>query len=822
MNRVVLFIALALLSTACRSTTALFGIDSFFRPETVDFACYDRSQNRVVAMSRCAEDTDDEEVGLLALVTQWARGQVAAVDLVAGKPVDASQLIPGFTYVNVGVSPTGIVHVDPSAVGPAVTVIASYGARRLETLETGVFHPDIPAESGDGRFLRSALTLPEAPTDVVFLPTDAIAGARGLVVVAIPGLGSIGTIALLDDGTLDDASLTLLPVSDAPATPVGGGLVDEADPWQRICPPTRAPHLAHGVAAAPVFLHDPAPHRLRVDTFGDDPVVLVADEGVPFIHRFALDEGALIELDAIATPVPLLDLTVTPALGRDLVDPPDMPGSERLLYGIDATDRSVLVLDYDETSATFGDALAVQSGEGPSDRLFFRSGATRVEVLTPGFARALDPDSSDFGLCPSNVASRAELARPDRMRGVFLGVALANGQIQFVDIWDLDATCRGGNALCQSPSIAEDVIVSIRRNRPRQASFVNALPRVTGTPTLRYGASPGRITESGEPATGDGPGLTPFPSCPGDDYYLQGYPDAEEFPGATPLVCLARDPWSGAVQRFTATWEGRVPGSGFEGARIVDGPNGRPSLVVPSFDFCGVGALGVDNVVDAGLDEVDPEAGYQGDFVFISAPLPFAREDAPECAKFRIPESGTRPPALLRVLDAARGRLDLGDGPNTTVAEVRACFTQPFGGHLQVRDAYVVRASVTLTRHRVVEDAEERCTLDTAERPFDPEDPRSAMSFRALEGRPFVHPLVAFTISAPGEGDEGLLPGSTTEAELVIDVGRVPSTLGLPNNGNVRDLAWNDIDQRFYAVNTSGNSLLRIRADRLAITERLD
>src|SRR5690606_9074162 len=170
MKRFVLLLALAAITPGCKKTTSLLGVDSFFRPEAVDFACYDRAAKRIVEMARCEAHAEGEELGLLALVTQWARGQVAAVDVELGRPVDASKLIPGYTYVNVGVSPTGIAHVDPSESGPAVTLVSSYGARRLETLETGVFHPDIAAESGDGRFLRSAITLPEAPTDVVFVP----------------------------------------------------------------------------------------------------------------------------------------------------------------------------------------------------------------------------------------------------------------------------------------------------------------------------------------------------------------------------------------------------------------------------------------------------------------------------------------------------------------------------------------------------------------------------------------------------------------------------------------------------------------------------
>lgn len=818
MKRFVLLLALAAITPGCKKTTSLLGVDSFFRPEAVDFACYDRAAKRIVEMARCEAHAEGEELGLLALVTQWARGQVAAVDVELGRPVDASKLIPGYTYVNVGVSPTGIAHVDPSESGPAITLVSSYGARRLETLETGVFHPDIAAESGDGRFLRSAITLPEAPTDVVFIPSEDIPGARGLAVVAMPGIGSIGTVAILDDGTLDEASLTILPVSDAPASPVGGGVVDEADPWERICPPDRAPRLARTDLPAPIALGDPAPHRLRVDTEGDAPILLVADEGMPFVHRFELAAGALTELDPIATPVPILDLTFTPRLGRTLEDEPSAPSSDRVLYGIDAVDRSVLALDYDETSPTFGDLLAVQSGEGRADRIFFRSGARRIEVLTPGLARSIDPAESDFGLCQPTVLSRAELARPDRMRGVFLGVALANGQIQFVDVWDLDAPCRGGNA-CQNPVFGDDVYVSIRRNRPRLASFVSALPRVTGTPTLRYGSSPGRITETGEPSSGAGPGLLPFEGgCPGGDYFLQGYPSPVDFPNTSPVVCVAADPWSGAIQRVQATFEGAIPGAGFQNARVVDGPNGRPSLEVPDFDFCRAGVLGLDNVVDAALGSDEPEAGYEGDFVLVTSPLPFSRLDDPECARFRIPESGSRDPVLLRVLDAGRGRLDLGDGPTVTVDEVRACFTEPFGGEVHVRDAFVVRTTVSRGAHRVVEDEDGRCTIDVANQPFDPADPASARNFRAREGKPFVHPAVAFTIG----GGEDLVPGSTTEAELIVDVGRVPGALTLSGNGNVRDLAWSEIDQRFYAIDTSGNTLLRIRADRLQVTERLD
>lgn len=823
MNRLRLasFIALVLALSACKGTTVLVGVESFLRPESIEFACFDEETKTVVALEKC--DGEDLRYIHLALVTQWARGQLAAVNLETNLPIDSSKLIPGYTYVNVGVSPTGIVALDPSTSGPAITLIASYGSRRIESVETGTFYPESEPFSEEGLYLRSAVTLPDAPTDLAFLPSDAVDGARGLAIVTLPASSQIATVRVLDDGTLDEGSLTLYAVQDAPLASIGGGTVDESAPYERICPLDRAPELATADARDPLILGPAAPHRLKVDLHANPPTILVADSGVPFLHRFEFDGTALIEIEAIATQVPLLDLDLTRPLGETPDDAPDAEYTARILYGIDASDRSVLAIDYDASSPSFGDTLAASAGEGAADRIFIRGAASRIAIIEPGLRDALDPASASYGICPPSEHSRAQEARPNRLRGVFLSVATLAGDVYFVDVWDLDASCRGG-LNCAAPARADDQYVAIRRNRQRLGTFSAGAPTVVGTPHLRFGSSPGRIHEDGDPGSGGGAPLIPFAGgCPDETKLLQAYPSSELFPNRAPLICLSSDPWSGAIQRFSARWEAPIPGTTFGAARLTS-QGGLGTLSVQDFDFCRAGVLGADNILNAGLAEDEPEAGYGGDFIDITSALPRSRAGDAECAPFLDNTVDARSPILLRVLHSSRGELTLGDGPVYTVDEVARCFDQPLGGVVRVRDAYFVRGSVSGFEHRVIEGSGGRCEIDTSNHPFDPLDAGTARNFRAIEGKPFIHPLIAFTIGPPLNADPavGLAPGTEIDAELIVDVGRIVPPLQLPTRGNIRDLAFSPIDQRLYAVDTANNTLLKISLDGVEITHRID
>lgn len=822
-----LFATIFIALSGCKGTSVLVGVESFLRPESIAFACFDSQEKVVVALEHCEGDRADEDEELryipLALVTQWARGQLAAVNLATNQPIDASRLIPGYTYVNVGVSPTGLVSLDPSESGPAITLVASYGSRRIESVETGTFYPESKPAGEDGLYLRSAVILPDAPTDLVFLPSDEIPGARGIAIAALPASAQIATVAVLDDGSLDEASLTLYAVQDPPALSVGGGTVDEDSPYEKICPLDRAPGLAVADARDPLTLGPPAPHRLRIDPYTEPPAVLVADSGIPYLHRFEFDGGALVEIEAIATQVPLLDFDITRPLGESVDDQPDGEYSARVLYGIDASDRSVLAIDFGPDSPSFGETIASSAGEGPSDRVFIRGGAARVSIVEPGFLEAQDPNSDAYGVCPPNENDRAQEARPNRLRGVFLGVATLSGDLHFIDVWDLDASCRGGGG-CVGPARADDQYVAIRRNRQRLGSFSSGAPTVIGTPHLRFGSSPGRIDESGQPGSGGGAPLLPFSEgCPGGDALGQAYPSADLYPNSAPLICLATDPWSGTTQRFTAGWEAAIPGASFGAARLISqGATG--TLDVQDFDFCRAGVLGAEDVANAGLGDDEPEAGYGGDFIDVTSALPRSRAGDPSCVAFASNHLEARTPILLHVLRAARGELTLGDGPRYTVDEVAYCFDQPFAASVRVRDAYFVRGSLSGFGHRVIEDTDGSCIIDTAGQPFDPDDPSSAENFRAMEGKAFVHPLIAFTIGAPLNADpaEGLAPGAEIDAELLVDIGRVVPPLSLPTRGNLRDLVFSPTDQRLYAVDTANNTLLKISLDGLEITHRID
>ncbi|MDB4940496.1 MAG: hypothetical protein JWP97_30 [Labilithrix sp.] len=172
---------------------------------------------------------------LFAVVTQSQRGEIAVVDLTAGKLVDQKRAVPGINFLPVGANPTGVA---ASPDGKMIFVASAetnkpaiYGipTRRLLGDSPGFTSGAEPANLGSW----PVCSLPQNPGAIAVVPRrsggaggDAGAGDAGAagkaatydIVVVLPGdrLGSAkvltldpqpfrrGTLPLWPDGTLDD------------------------------------------------------------------------------------------------------------------------------------------------------------------------------------------------------------------------------------------------------------------------------------------------------------------------------------------------------------------------------------------------------------------------------------------------------------------------------------------------------------------------------------------------------------------------------------------------------------------------------------------
>jgi hypothetical protein len=811
--------AVLLAVAGCSSSTAI-NPSSFNLPGDISFACVrlevPGSPAEMAPLADCAvqdDQNDPDTHSTIAMVTQVATGEVAAIDLRENLSLDSDPLVPGFTYVRVGEIPTGIATIDPSAMAPSVTFVSAFGSRTIEAIDTARFHPDVP-DSTD--YVPTHVDLPEGPTDVAFVPLAGDATRLGFVYAPLPASGEVVQVPVLLDGQLDVGHVDVIALD--PAGALGPAVEAEVDPYQRLCPLDRDLRTASATPLPTVDLGAPRPVQLTVDAASSPPVLLVADEQVPVIHRFSIDASGATPLPGFDVGVPTTDVVVTPNVARHVDDDPLASPElidQRYLYAIDATDGSVLAVDYTPGSATLGSVLAVNFGPLPADRIGFREPARTLEVLAPEYEMAFDPASEEPGLCKVTDADRADDATPAELRGVFLAIGFSGGGVGIVDVWDLEATCRGG-ASCQNPPLTDDIEVAIRRHRPRLATLSTTPPEVTGTPALSHETSPGQLNESGRPTSGAGPGLRAI-TCPGDSSdMLQGFPDPDSALG--PLICLVNDPWAGANERWTATFNGPIPFTSGGDGRFVDAADpSQARFEATTASFCQAGVLGGDDVAASGLGPDDPELGYGGDQLEILGDLPPETKDTPECEVFDLEVNPDRDPirfAIVAATDDALVLEELQSGP--TFAAVRPCF--PHATRYQVRTlgAYTVLGGDTGLRHRVFSDpsAGGACRIDTVGFPVDPSDPDSYYNFRALQDRTYVHPLVAFQITGAGEALDRPL-GIDEEAQLVFDVGSYPFRLVIGGTSLtlIESIRFNPVDDYVYVVDQGAYQVGQIDTD---------
>jgi hypothetical protein len=778
--------------TACGNTGTVIQPRTFDRPERVAFACYDRNSTSFVPLASCNDvelDRDSETFALIALVTQTAQGEIAAVDLDERLVLDADIRVPGFTFVLVGENPTAVVV-------PTLTArhayVANQTSRTISWLPLAQFHPEAAATTDVG----GELALPGSPSDMVLSPSE------DFLYVAFPDNGTIGEIAV--DATNPTAPLTFVREIPLDATvPAAVAEVAGDAPYQRYCPEgfeAGMPRPTVGAPRVPTQLGaTPRPVQLVVDPFATPPVLLVADANLPRIHRLVLDPAGAdaVLLPALAPAVPTREVALTPLVPASVGE---RSATQRYVYAIDALDNSVLAMDYTDGSLNFGAVLAVNTGHEANDRIAARAGVGRLRVITPGYSvtGGMAPEECDPG-----VTAEAEEALPAALRGVFLMAGQVDGNVTIIDVYDLDATCRGG-AGCNDPEQTNDVNVRIERHRPRIGGLVADDPALLGFPTLTFDGSPGQIQDDGIASTLSGPRLEPFAACPAG--MLRAFPES-----GTAIICVSADPWSSPSQTWVGDWEGQLPFA--VGAGRFDTTDGTLFRTADG-DFCGWGVLGEADVTASALSTDDPLSGYVGDrIVFtgalspsVQAALDAGTDSAFErCRPFSDVEE--RDPVFLEIVEAREGEVVVrapirrgvtgspmeGDSPVAyTLEDVQACFAgvTPFAVHS--RTSYVVRSSFASYLHRVVS-VGGSCRVDTT-LPLDPANPQTRVEGRAFANRAYVNPYVAFHVGARrSDGTaittmEGLASTLTITTRLLppialVDVGRVVSDLTLTPNG---------------------------------------
>lgn len=802
------------LAAACQPRTSSVVVPSLDKPGPGAFACYSTTTHSFVpTLAACdGVTTGSADLRILSFVLETSRGEIAVIDWHDNQAIDSDRRVPGFTFARVGESPSAIVIPEDDS---RMTFVANYGSLSVQSIPTASFVPDATL---DPALVPSTIPLPSGPTDLAYVDT----GAGALLFAALPASEEIAVLAV----GATDGSLTLLGYLPADAS-IPSAVPAVASPdYLRLCRDDGFSRVAVAAPRAPVQLGSAArPTMLEVLTRANGDVELVAtDTALPVLHRFLVTGASLAGVTPQANytvGVPTLDVVATPLVPSTYAPAGTaQTATEQYLYAIDAIDRSVMVVD-----AATGGVLPVNVGPRPADRIPYEAGALTLEVLTPGYDPAADP-TMDARCDPADPAdARRTLASPTQLRGVFVSVALTDGTVGFVDVYDLDATCRGPTT-CGGAANANDTLVYVHRHRPRASQVATAAPYVDGNLSFTFQGNAGRLAASGEPVV-TGPGLLPVDDgdpqqklCPGTST-VSGRGQMAVGLGASgdasvdgePLICLLDDPAALRQQRWYALYEGSIPTAQGVRGRLVDAGGGVHRFQTEDATFCTWGVLGRADVSSAALGPNDPELGYGGDMLVITADLPPETVDDPACTGLALTTDTRRIRIAFEILEAYQDELVLGDyildqdytqpsvlnaDPANAFATVLNCFPQLVSYDVRVHGAYTVTSSVSTIRHRVVDDGSGRCVVDLAGQPFDPAEPDTARSFRALPGRNFIHPEVAFRIStyAVPSGISALLTFDVVGVPVPerVDIGLLGSALD-----------YNPADQRLYAVDVSSH-----------------
>jgi len=766
----------------------------------------------------------------LGAVTQIESGEVAVVNFTRGFIFNTSRTIPGVTAVTVDEQPTGI---QISPFQPDYTFLTSFSSKSLQAIPTEALiagSTELPTPEPQ-RFDAGPtdLVLHERALSILITNDDGqVTGAESFVFyrylyAALPELGAVAQVQVIIN-PVSGAQFLLPPVLlplDTMGCPVDQIPPPDSDgnDYNRICPQDpadpsdpQARVIKTVTTTQPCFegpVAGPRPVALTIDRgvepgtgspsgTGDDrdDVLLVADANQPLIHRFALGRGGATALPPIITGTPTSEIDVTPFVpassARD-----DQAATQRYLYAVSAIDSSLLAVDYTEdpegtpeADKTFGAVLPVVAGVSARaneenvesrDRVRFAfSNVRAIEVVTPSYELEDDPDGPgmqvpESDICDPTDGNEFALAQSENnMRGVFLAVSLSDGTMFFLDIYDLNAPCRGGsgNIACTPFETGPDRLASIRRHRERFGFTPSTatVVAIEGSPSLQFNAAPGRLDETTGTAQGSGGPELEFINCPPttsidtDGTTRVGSSMINVF--GTPsdaLICASSQVWSSFSEGWDARWEGLIPNSegglGLFADENLDGTEQGNWFQAGDVPFCRVGVLGP-QPADAALVE-----SYVGDRLVITGDLPPSTRDDLDCEDFQdLMEDLDERQVWFPILRAFNDELEIGESENTnryTLAEVRACFPEFTEYQIHTQDAYTVTGTASGFINRVIPGEDEQCVLDPS-RPVDLPtgdgdfvDVDTYLSGRAFASKQYINPLVSFQIGPfpPDAGD---------------------------------------------------------------------
>ena len=759
---------------------------------------------------------------LHALISQSARGELAAVDLKAERVLDSNRVVPGSTFIDIGGLPTGLVTpaqqpLSPTPRGPLWTYVASGEDFHVRAVANCRFRQKVgcgPEADQPGTYAtRTRVALPAAPGDMVLAPAGT---AEEALWVTLPELGLIARIELSRDPArpfaVGPGDVPLAPRFyrvPAPSTVEAPLPVSEEEPYLAVCglgtnyvPAALTLPLAPRVAGTGAL----RPTRLRFDTTSG--LLLVADAASPVLHVFAPGaEGALTSLGALPTGVPLHDFVLTPyvparAPNREQLYTPALPAvpaedrpRRRYLYGIEERgDGMVAVFDFATAAPgalpTLTPLLAPDPEERYADRIKLNAPATALEVVdTRPRSAYVCGEQSDAELADMIATLRdadqvdtVQLARleerldisqeadTEQLRGVFVTVASANGLLTIIDVQDLDLACRARDecAMGSEAPLNPDAqsAVAVRRHAVRQRSAGDVTATVSGADGV----------------------LVPT-SCSPDRWPALTSTTAPA--GANALVCVPRDPWSTLNEVWAVRYQGALPSGRFvSGALEFPGAAHPPEAHVPA-PGAGLVTLhapeGV-NLCSRGLQV--------GDLVAITgAPA----ERAEDC------ETPTSTSArLLEVREAFDDgvllavRPEEGEDVGLVLDELRRCYPDSVGfelraaGYIVTGSTTAVGAGATANLHPVVTAPDGRCEVDASKDPrltarptpiVMPGSPGAdSPGFRPDADYQFENPYVSFTLARRGAG------GLETARDITVQVRNSAVPLTQANtDGRIRD-----------------------------------
>jgi len=831
--------ACALLVSSCRSGANNIVLSSLKRSAKLQFLCADIEVisgnqfivNALLPLALCdGESNLDPQIDpqFLGAVTQIESGEVAVVNFTRGIIANTSPTIPGVTAVTVDEQPTGI---QISPFQPDYTFLTSFSAKSLQAIPTKALvqgSTDLPTPEPQ-RFDAGPTDLALHESVLITNDDGQVTGAETSVdyrylYVAIPELGALAQVEVTTDETtgaltLGEPILLPLDIVGCPVTQIPPPASDGND-YNRICPqdlidPNNPDSrvIKTVTTTRPCFegpTAGPRPVALTIDRgveqgaasqsgSGDDSddVLLVADANQPLIHRFALGPDGATRLDPIITGTPTSEIDVTPLVPASSAGD-DQAATQRYLYAVSAIDSSLLVVNYTEDPAgtpeedqTFGAVLPVLAGVSARaneenvesrDRVRFAfSNVRAIEVVTPSYELEDDPNGPGMQVPLADICESAEGQSANNMRGVFLAVSLSDGTMFFLDIYDLNAPCRGGT--CSPLDSGPDRLASIRRHRERFRFTPSTATVVTidGSPSFQFNSAPGRLDETtGAAQSSGGPGLV-FINCPPETSIdtegmtrvgssminVFGAPSGGST--ADGLICASSQVWSSFSQGWDARWQGLIPNSegglGLFADENLDGTEQGNWFQAGDVPFCRVGVLGP-QPADAALVE-----SYVGDRLVITGELPPSTRDDTDCEDFQdLMDDLDERQVWFPILRAFNNELEIGESTNPnryTLAEVRACFPEFTQYQIHTQQAYTVTGTASGFINRVIPGENEECVLDPS-RPVDlPTDDDefvdvdTYLSGRAFASKQYINPLVSFEISPfpPDAGDP--IPNAT-------------------------------------------------------------